>query len=184
MARPVKYHSEEEKRIGRNLREKLRRQKNLEKFKEYHKNYNLNNKEIIKQKRDIWYSKNKEKVIKWNINYSKEREQVDIIYKYSRYIRKIIGNSFKRNNKFHKNSKTEQILGCTLEFFINYILNLAPKGTKLEDFGKFGFHIDHIIPLSLATSQEEIEKLNHYTNLQPLWWSDNIKKSNKILNYV
>ena len=43
------------------------------------------------------------------------------------------------------------------------------------------WHIDHIIPISSATSLEEIKKLNHYTNLKPMWCSDNIRKSNKLL---
>jgi hypothetical protein len=43
-----------------------------------------------------------------------------------------------------------------------------------------GWHIDHIIPMASATTEEEVIKLNHYTNLQPLWASENIKKSNKM----
>ena len=48
-----------------------------------------------------------------------------------------------------------------------------------ENHGHGGWHIDHIIPLDSALSEEELYKLCHYTNLQPLWAKDNIRKGNK-----
>ena len=50
-------------------------------------------------------------------------------------------------------------------------MNWANQGTY--------WHIDHIIPISSAKTEEDIYILNHYTNLQPLYWLENIKKSNK-----
>jgi len=47
-----------------------------------------------------------------------------------------------------------------------------------ENRGKW--HIDHIVPVSSAKTEQDIIKLNHYTNLRPMWASDNIKKSNKM----
>jgi hypothetical protein len=43
------------------------------------------------------------------------------------------------------------------------------------------WHIDHIIPISSGKTEDEVLKLCHYTNLQPLWKEDNLKKSDKIL---
>ena len=49
-----------------------------------------------------------------------------------------------------------------------------------NNHGHNGWHIDHIYPLNKAKSEEDIYRLNHYTNLQPLWWYDNLKKSDKL----
>ena len=50
---------------------------------------------------------------------------------------------------------------------------------KWDNHGKW--HIDHIIPLSSAETEEEVYNLCHYTNLQPLWGEDNLKKGKKII---
>lgn len=42
------------------------------------------------------------------------------------------------------------------------------------------WHLDHIIPLATAETEEEIIRLNHYTNFQPLWAFDNLSKGSKI----
>lgn len=50
-----------------------------------------------------------------------------------------------------------------------------------DNRGLYGWHIDHIIPLSSAKTEEEVYKLCHYTNLQPLWAKENLSKGNKII---
>jgi hypothetical protein len=49
----------------------------------------------------------------------------------------------------------------------------------LENHGEW--HLDHIIPLASATTEEEIIKLNHYTNFQPLWAEENLSKGDRII---
>jgi DNA/RNA endonuclease G (NUC1) len=52
-----------------------------------------------------------------------------------------------------------------------------------ENYGKNGWHIDHIIPCASfdLTDPKQQKNCFHYTNLQPLWAADNIRKSDKIL---
>ena len=69
------------------------------------------------------------------------------------------------------------MLGIDLACFKSYIESKFQEGMNWDNYGQW--HVDHIKPLSLATTEQQIIELNHYTNLQPLWAVDNIKKSNK-----
>jgi hypothetical protein len=91
--------------------------------------------------------------------------------------RTLISGSFYRKG-YTKKSRTYQILGCTFEEFKLHIEKQFTIGMNWENKGKW--HLDHIYPISLAKDEEELIRLNHYTNFQPMWAIDNIKKSNKI----
>ena len=71
------------------------------------------------------------------------------------------------------------ILGCTEEKFKIHIENQFTDDMSWDRLNEI--HIDHIIPISSAETLEDVYRLNHYTNLQPLWARDNIQKYNKIL---
>ena len=114
-------------------------------------------------------------------NYQKGKRLNNSNFRIAWNIRASISMSFKRscNGKYKKSKKTEEVLGCTIKEFTIYLQSLFLKGMNLDNYGKW--HIDHIIPISSAKSEEEIIRLNHYTNFQPLWAEDNFKKSNKII---
>ena len=79
-----------------------------------------------------------------------------------------------------KSKKTEKILGCNFEDFHNYLLQTFRDNYGYEYNFKEEVHIDHIIPLVTAKTEDEVTKLNHYTNLQLLKAKDNMEKRDKL----
>ena len=141
-------------------------------YKEYHREYYLNNKEQYKQ----FYQKNKEKYNKdQNMKYSN-----DPIFK----LRKTIQSGILRVLKYNlKSGPTAELLGCTGPELKLYLEAKFQPGMIWENHNRRGWHIDHIKPcISFDLSKpEEQRKCFHYTNLQPLWAEENIKKGGKIL---
>jgi hypothetical protein len=85
-------------------------------------------------------------------------------------------------NKRNLSTNTLELIGCDRETFISHIEIQFTEGMTWENYGLKGWHVDHIIPLSSfdLTIEDEVKKACHYTNLQPLWWQDNLEKGNKI----
>lgn len=78
----------------------------------------------------------------------------------------------------------DEYLGCSPAFLRKYLESLFVEGMLWENYGFYGWHIDHILPCASFNFKlpEEQKKCFHYTNLQPLWAEDNLRKSDKILN--
>lgn len=178
------YKLENKEELEKQKEEKMTKRKEL--FALHRKRYLEKNKDKIKLQTKERYLKNKKRCIESSNRCNKAREKIDPLFKFCNRVRGNIKRSFLRNHtlKFRKVLKSEELLGCSLPEFAKYILLKCPEGTTYENFGQFGYHLDHIIPISSAKTQEEVEKLCHYTNYQPLWWKDNIIKSNKIIEYV
>jgi len=81
-----------------------------------------------------------------------------------------------------KHGLTLKLLGCPMEYFRAYLESKFQEGMSFDNYGKDGWHIDHIIPCSRfnLSNPEEQAKCFHYTNLQPLWWRDNLSKGNRL----
>ena len=111
--------------------------------------------------------------------YEKKRMSIDISFKLKHILRNRLRNALRQDTK---KGSAVKLLGCTIDEFKKYLESKFLEGMSWENYGFRGWHIDHIHPLSLVdlTSLVELKKACHYTNLQPLWWRDNIKKGNKL----
>lgn len=139
--------------------------------------YQKNKEKIALRKQKRYYSdeQHRQKSLEYSKNYTKERIKSDDLFKSKQKIRKLIGRYISRH-KFKKINKTNEILGCSWEQFKYHIESQFKEGMTWKNHGEW--HFDHIKPVSLANNYEELIELNHYTNFQPLWAEENLKKSN------
>lgn len=171
-----------------------------EKYKKYKDRYLLQMKEKyqkdaeqIKKRRREYYHQNKEKVLaaqkesaKRNIHktraqkaaYCRKRRARDPVFLLIGRMRCRINDAL-RYQKLPKSGKTKELLGCDLETLKSHMESLFTDGMNWENRSQW--HIDHIVPLSSAKTEQEISKLFHYKNLQPLWSKDNLSKGAKIM---
>jgi len=169
----IKNHYQETKQTILDYQKKYR-EENLDKIKERGKKYyNINKKEIL-DKNKI-YRKNTKNIR--NIYESKKKKN-DPIYSLLCGMRSRLCNYLKMCGVTKRN-KTFDIVGCSPQFLKEHLETQFTDGMTWDNRSEW--HIDHIIPLSSAKTEDELYKLCHYENLQPLWAEDNLKKSNKIL---
>jgi hypothetical protein len=135
------------------------------------KRYEENRQELIEKACD-YQKANLRKILKQR----KSRMVDDDLYAIKERVRCLIKESIKKMN-FSKNSKTSEILGCSKNEFKAHIEKQFLKGMTWGNRNEW--HLDHIVPISTAKNQEDVIRLNHFTNLRPLWSKDNLSKSNK-----
>ncbi|WP_020474458.1 hypothetical protein [Zavarzinella formosa] len=153
---------------------KVRYQSNLEKFREekkayYRKNvakkrlydveYRAANKDRIRDCKRVWEEKNRD----------------NSIVRVKRNLRRRLGHVIRRENKC---SSMLDLLSCSAEDFVKHIESQFETGMSWENYGSFGWHIDHIMPCHSfdLTKPDQQQACFHYTNLRPLWWRENISR--------
>jgi hypothetical protein len=167
------------------------RDENKDQLKESKKKYYESNKEHMIYKNSIYCKNNRERrneLARKNYHqnnhkdrkneYVKEKLDTDPFFKLKFNIRSLIRNAFKRGFT-DKSKKTVEILGCSFDEFKLHIESQFDENMNWENQGSY-WHMDHIIPISSAETEEDVYRLNHYTNFQPLYWLDNIRKGDKL----
>lgn len=155
-----------------------------------HKKWRENNLEKANELKRNWLKKNPHKRKEYRENYRvrknerrKERRESDPVFLVTEKVRTRLWKYLKTKNITKKN-KTFEIVGCTPQELKEHLEKQFVDGMNWDNHGQFGWHIDHKKPLASATTEEELYKLCHYTNLQPLWWWDNLEKRDKIVEPV
>jgi len=154
------------------------KKRNPEKVKAQRDRYYANNKDKAKASTQKWQDENKDRFTKSKNEYKKRKKIKDPIYAMTERIRSRTAMAFKKNG-FKKNSTTEKMLGCTFKQFTKHIEKQFTDGMSWDNRSQW--HLDHILPLSCATTIEGLEKLSYYTNIRPLWAADNLSKSDNLV---
>jgi hypothetical protein len=151
-------------------------EKNKDKISLKDQLYRINNEEKIRIRQQRYRNKNKEKLN----NYQREYYSNNIEARFKKILRVRINQALKGINK---NNTFNKVLGCTSNALRIYLEAHFKDGMSWDNYGYRGWHIDHIKPCSSfdLSDIEQQKQCFHYTNLQPLWAQENMRKSNKIL---
>ena len=162
-------------------RKKKYSNKNKERIAQYCKEWYEINKDYCNQ----YYQDNKEEKIKYQIAYQKLKRETNIQFKLYDNLRGRLRLALKGKNK---SLSTMFLIGCEIDYLMYHLQSKFTKGMNWDNYGagwhgKKEWNIDHIKPCAsfdLSKPSEQLKCFN-YTNLQPLWAIDNLRKGNKII---
>jgi len=152
------------------LETKEERERRLEKHRAYNAVYRDSHRKELNERKKTQDFKDK------NNEYVRAKTKTDSLFRFKERIRGSVKGAFDRTFLV-KGKRTFQILGAEIDVARKHIENLFSEGMTWDNMGEW--HIDHKIPLAAANNEDEVIKLCHYTNLQPLWAKDNLSKGDK-----
>lgn len=153
------------------------RQKNADKISESNKAWRSANYEESRGRQNQYYQDNRDRIVSRNSRYRTDRRKSDTLVYLADTVRRRIAHAFARQG-YTKRSKTNDLVGCDWLTLSAHIESQFKDGMSWGNRGEW--HIDHIIPLASAASSDEMLPLFHYTNMQPLWAIENIRKGAKM----
>lgn len=162
------------------------RKRNAAKIKAYKKNYRQKQSTKVKIGIANWKSENRDRVREYERQYRKQRRENGVKFPYELTVETKL-RTILRNRIYDALKGSRRVgsavrdMGCTIKQLKIYLESKFLDGMSWDNYGVNGWHVDHITPLSKFDLQdsEQFKKAVHYTNLQPLWASDNLKKGNK-----
>jgi len=169
-----KYRKEHKEEI------KIYIKKYYKEHKEERRKYKEEHKEEIKKSKKKYNQEHKKEINNRNKKYITRRKKVDIQYKLAISLRCRLGIALKKR---YKSGSAVKDLGCSIEYLKKHLESQFLPGMSWNNWGnkERDWSIDHVKPLSKIdlTDREQFLMACHYTNLQPMWHIDNMKKGNR-----
>jgi hypothetical protein len=151
---------------------------------DYDRKYKQTHKRKMKKQRKNYYNLNKKILVKKHTDYCKKRALVDINFRLRKSLSSTLHSALSGN---WKSGQTMDLLACSIEYFRQHLEAQFTEGMSWENRGrgwnnKKEWHIDHIYPLASfdLTNLEERKIAFHWSNQQPMWAKDNLKKGDRV----
>ena len=180
-----KYREEDLEKFKKRANDRYK--KNIEKSREYYRNQYWKDPEKYRKRAKInsarYRKENLEKVKKSIYRCNSKRLLTDPRFRLKCNISRSLSARLRKRLSSKKGKSTWDFLPYTVDELISHLESLFTKGMTWDNYGRFGWHIDHKKPESLFNyknvEDEEFQKCWALKNLQPLWWFDNLSKGNK-----
>lgn len=150
---------------------------NRESVLAYQNDYRTKHKDKIRKRNKQYRQVNKDKISSQRREAHVYRRSNDVLYCIEKRYRSRLSSALRRGG-YKKSSRACKLLGCSWEELMTHLESQFQEGMSWENRGDW--HIDHIIPLASAETEEDMAALCHYTNLQPLWAEDNLSKGARL----
>lgn len=151
---------------------------------EQRERYNQRNKEYQRQRRSqMTHKERKEESRKrapYILEYVNARRDADPGFKLRMNLRHRIWSALQAGEA-SKSGGIQELVGCSAANLMEHLQSQFTDGMSWESYGRGGWHVDHIRPCASfdLTDPEHQRQCFHYTNLQPLWAADNIRKGSR-----
>lgn len=163
------------------LREYNRRygQKHKERIRDAHREYERANKLMLTKARKAWYLKNHDSIRMRKRQWARKKRKESVEFRLLHCLRNRLRSVVKGN---YKSARTMTLVGCSIGDLKAHPERLFRDGMSWDNHGKYGWHIDHILPCASfdMSKEEEQKRCFHFSNLQPLWARENLSKRAKV----
>lgn len=169
----INYQNEHRDELRKKAR--LRYKDDPKKYRDKEKQWRIANPEKVIEIKKKTRHKNHSKLMANHAIYCNERRKSDPLFKLATNIRTRINRAIRTGNK---NGRTSDLIGCSIEELKKYIESQFLPGMSWGNWGLYTWHIDHKKPIMSfdISDPEQQKKCFHFSNLQPLWAKDNLKK--------